>query len=143
MSDWYIECKKPMAGKLGKAIEKITKEEIVCPSSVTKYAEKLLKKHKVTKHFLASEISRHHDFHNSWSNDDKYTHYSEKENNYAIQSISPPKGDRNWHSYKDKVTNPKEMSAWMAGYHTASSNCYDRYNNLMLLLTMYLEQENV
>lgn len=141
MSDWYIECKKPMAGKLGDAIEKITKEEIVCPNSVERFAKKLGKKYKVKKDFLISEVSRHHDFHNGWSGDDKYTHYTPSKDICRLESISPPKGDRSWHWSGKKITNQREMSAWMSGYHTASGNCYDRFNNLMLLITMYLEQE--
>ncbi len=141
MSDWYIECKKPMAGKLGDAIEKITKEELVCPNSVSGYAQKLLKKYKVKKEFLISEIGRHHDFHNAWSGDDRYTHYEENKDICRVESIYPPKGDRSWHYSDGKITKPKEINAWLQGYYTASSNCYDRFNKTMLLITMYLEQE--
>lgn len=140
MSDWYTEAKKPMAGKLGAEIERISKEEIVCPNNVERFAKKLNKKYKVKKDFLISEVSRHHDFHNGWSGDDRYTHYADNKDVCKLESISPPKGDRHWWGHK--ITSPKEMSAWMSGYHTASGNCYDRFNNLMLLITMYLEQEN-
>ena len=141
-SDWYTESKEPMAGNLGAEIERISKEEIVCPNSVVKFAKKLGKKYKVKKDFLISEIGRHHDFHNGWSGDDRYTHYTHDKDICRLESIYPPKNDRHWHYSNDKLTSQKEMSAWMQGYHTASSNCYDRFNKTMLLLTMYLEQED-
>ncbi len=137
MSDWYIECKKPMAGKLGEAIEEMCKEELICGSTIDKFAEKL-KKHKVSKSFLKSELSRHHDFHNAWSGDDRYTHHDE---GGRVKEVYPPKGDRNWHWDKNKLTDVREIRAWCAGYQTASGNCYERYNKIFLLTTMYLEQE--
>ncbi len=142
MSEWYEEAKKPMAGKLGDAIEKLCKNEIVCPTSVIGFAEELAKKHKVKKEFLISEIGRHHDFHNGWSNDSKYLHYTDNKDKCELESVYPPKDDHNWHWSQEKITNQKEMTAWIVGYKTASSNCYDRFNKLMVLLTMYLEQEN-
>lgn len=139
VTDWAEEGKKEIAGDIGKAIVKLDEEKCVSLLDLDKEAKKMNKKFPViTDHFLKRELERFSDFMNAWSGDSDY--YELDDSNRVkkiVNKINPNSSFQG--TYLEK--NQGHAISWIHGYTTCSSRLYNKYNKLLLLVHMYLNQE--